>query len=152
MEAPFELGLDDLLGGAGLALRQRFAEADDGGKLVGKGGQDFLVDAGVRFAEELATFAVAENDVLASDIFEHFPADFAGEGSFLRGVHVLSAEGDEASFDSISDFAEVDMGRADGDLNGGVEDELVQQLLGQLQARLAKEVHFPVASDQDLAL
>ena len=62
------------------ALLERLADADDRRQSGGQRGLDLLVDRLVGLAEELPTFAVAEDHVLAADVEEHRAAEFAGEG------------------------------------------------------------------------
>jgi len=37
----------------------------------------------------VSALAVADDDVLATDVNQHVRADFAGEGAFFRGIKVL---------------------------------------------------------------
>ena len=54
----------------------------------------FLGDERVGFLLELATFAVAENDVTHGEFFQHARADFAGERAEIIFAHVLRGEFD----------------------------------------------------------
>ncbi len=81
----------------------------------GQGGVDFAVDEGVRLAELVPPFAVAEDDPLAADVHEHRRADLAGEGAFLLGVAVLAAQLDRAAAQGIGDDGQVRRRRTDGD-------------------------------------
>src|SRR5262245_1678380 len=64
-------------------------------------------DKGITFAQFLAAFAVAEDDVPAADINEHGGTYFAGESTLLLVVAVLRSQRDAASLQPLADKGRV---------------------------------------------
>ena len=101
-EAALDLRLHDLERRARLALRERFAHAENRAQLVLQRGEDLLVHELVGLAEERAALAVAEDDVRRENRAQHRRGDLAGERAAGFEVHVLRAELHVRAFERLA--------------------------------------------------
>ena len=129
------------------AFGEGFADADDGSESRGQGGFGFFGYRFVGFAEELAAFGMADDDVAASGFGEHGGGNFSGEGAFFFPVDVLSGDGDFCVFGGFD-------GRGDGCVWRGYDDVAVTGFGGERRERGEKRagvgggfVHLPVAGN-----
>src|SRR3990172_7432251 len=79
-EAVGQLPFEHRFGLPGLAFRQGFPDADNSPETSAERGPNFLVDALVRLAEELASLGVPDQRVAASRFPDHRNGDGAGPG------------------------------------------------------------------------
>ena len=77
-------------------MRLAFAEADDGDEPGAVRGRRLRAHQRVAFAVVGAALGVADDDVPAAGVGEHFGAHVAGVRARLGGVAVLTAESDDA--------------------------------------------------------
>jgi hypothetical protein len=74
------------------AFFQRFADTNDGDECVPTGGLDFLSNVFVGFAEILPPFGVADDDVAAAQLFQHWASNLAGKGPLRFPMEVLRGQ------------------------------------------------------------
>ena len=72
------------------ALLKRFADAEDDFEARRESRADLLIDQHVAFADDMAAFAVADEDGFDAQVSELRQADFAGERAVGLVVEVLS--------------------------------------------------------------
>ena len=105
MKGAQALAAQNVFGQIGFAFFQDFADTDDGHESRFQRGFQLEIDGVVGFAEVLAAFGMADDDMSSADIQQHAGANFAGESAFFFPVHVLPADCDIRSlggFDSGS--------------------------------------------------
>src|SRR5262249_20701459 len=72
--------LDDYgVGQVGVANVERLTDTENDGQTGFNGGVDLVVDERVLFVQHMTSFTVAEDHVVAADVYEHLRADLARE-------------------------------------------------------------------------
>ena len=129
-------------------LLEHFTNAKDRNQSGGKNGLELFVGQLVALADDVAAFAVAENDVFAADVFQHPNADLTGERAFFLEVAVLGTDSNVGAFEDLGDRVNVNERRADRDV--GVIDVFGRflQAFDQGDGSGTVHVHFPVTSDE----
>ena len=89
-----QLALDDAVGLARLALRERLADADDRRELVRERGLGLVGDELVALGVQRAALGVADDHVAAAELGQHRRRHLAGVGARLVRRAVLRAPGD----------------------------------------------------------
>ena len=147
-ETEFDLTLHHVVRGAGFALGEQLADAEDGLEGSAEGGVDLAVDEGVVFAEDRPTLAVTEDHVADMEVAEHRGRDFAGEGAVGLVVHVLGAHGEVGAFGGGAHRGERGEGRAEDHLDGGLDADGGGDGLDEFGAFGGRLVHLPVTGDE----
>ena len=150
-EAATHLGLDDLLGLAGLAVFEFLTDTDDGLERRGEGGEGFLGDERVAFELILAALGVAKDDVADEELLEHPGASLARVRAEVVLAHGLRAEAERGAFDGFGDGFQRGEGRADDDVHFLHAGQLALQAGNEVQALGHGFVHLPVAGDDEFA-
>ena len=114
LEALHELAFADGEGLVGLAFLEFLADAEDAVEAGVDDGVEFFVAQGVGFADDMAAFGVADEDVLDAQVEEHGGGNFAGEGAVFFKIGVLGAQADGGAFGG-GDGVKVDKGGNHGD-------------------------------------
>ncbi len=150
-KAPLVCDVDAFGGGAGFALLQGLAHADDGGHAVLVHRLELEVHRLVGLTEQLPPFRVPDDHVLHLQLGQHRGCDLAGERALVLPVAVLRPELDPqpVRFDQGLQRAQVGEGRADHDVARVVVGlvEPVGELLHHLDGDEVVVVHLPVARD-----
>ena len=146
-ESALELAVEHLLGLAGFALGERFANADDRLEAGGKGGAELASDRFVGFAEKLAALGVADDDARAARFDEHRRGDFAGERALRLPVEILRGDRDGRAARGFDGGGERGEPRRDDDAAmRGAGDERQKRAEKPSRFRPGLE-HLPVAGD-----
>src|SRR5258706_440181 len=149
-EGGLELARDDRHRVAGLALLQRFTNAQDRLEIGGEGRGHLLARLLVRLAKNMAPFGVADERQAGACLLGERPRDRAGEGALGFPVDVLRSRQDVSmAGDTLRDCLERNGRREEpdrsfvGDLTG--RKERAQVLAGLYRAH----VHLPVAREDE---
>ena len=143
-----DLGEDEVVGGAGLAVLLGFSAAGDDLEALVEGILGLLGDLGVGLALA-AALGVADDDPTDAHVGEHVGRGLAGEGAVALDPAVLGADGDVTA-ELLLDALDVDLRGADDDLGVRGEGGLVDH--GDEVVDLADgAVALPVAADEELA-
>ena len=105
---------------------------------------DLEVDQFVRLAEIAAALGMSKDNVLASALFDHGRRDLARVGAALFAVHVLRADLDVRSLNSLSCDHQINCRRAENDFDLILSAYQRLQDLDQLKGFLGRLVHLPV--------
>ena len=119
-----------------------------------KRGLDALVDRLIRLAEILPAFAVADDHIFDTELFQHVGGDFSSERAVGGPVDILRTELDVAALDRLGDRGDGRERRADDDIGLRRADVGNQSLQGfdQGLALGGGLVHLPVSGDNDFAI
>ena len=134
---------------ARLPLVQGLSDTEDGPEAVLEGRLDFAVNQLVVFAEELPSFRMAQDDVVAQPL-QHGWGDFAGKGSGRLVMHVLGAKFDWRARYRIPDRGQRDKGGAKQDFDAGNGVCCLTNTGSQGHGLGQAGVHLPVAGNQGL--
>ena len=148
LQAPDKLTVENRFRSPGLPLIRRFTDAQNWVEAGIQRRVHLAIDERVGFAKPMPPFAVADDDVAATDILNHGRADFAGEGPFVGRVNVLCAERNGAAPEGFADHIQVRKRRTDGDANAGPPRAAFDDGGGELAAGLRGREHLPVAGDE----
>lgn len=143
-----DLGEDEVVGGAGLAVLLGLTAASDDLEALVEGVLGLLGDLGVGLALSTA-LGVADDDPADAHIGEHVGGGLAGEGAVALDPAVLGADGNVGA-ELLLNALDVDLGGADDDLGVGGEGRLVDH--GDEVVDLGdRAIALPVTADEELA-
>ena len=91
---------------------------------------------------------MAEDDVRDVEVAQHGSRDLTGEGTVGLVVQVLRAEGEVGTFDGRADRRKGREGRAEDDVDVGVDADGGRDGLDELDAFGGGLVHLPVTGDE----
>ena len=133
--------------GAGFALCEYFADAEDHFHAFGQYGVHFLSEKFVRFAEVLAAFGVSEDDFRRSGRFGDRSRYFTRVSSAGLGIDVLGRYGYRGAFQLLGYGIQVGKHGSYDDFYSaqGASGQSGFDFTGQSDAFLEVFVHFPVA-------
>jgi peptidyl-prolyl cis-trans isomerase D len=133
-----------------LTLLTGFADAEDRDQPRSPCARNLVANGPIGFAMILPPLGVAQNDVRATEIRQHFRADVAGGGAFCKGVAILPAERYAAPSERSPNLAQQSRRRADEQVAGQLAPggSPMREGARQCRAVFAQPVHFPIAGDQ----
>ena len=143
-----DLGEDEVVGGAGLAVLLGLTAASDDLEALVEGVLGLLGDLGVGLALSTA-LGVADDDPADAHIGEHVSGGLAGEGAVALDPAVLGTDGNVRA-ELLLDTLDVDLGGADDDLGVGGEGRLVDHR-DEVVDLGDGAVALPVTTDEELA-
>ena len=143
-----DLGEDEVVGGASLAVLLGLTAASDDLEALVEGVLGLLGDLGVGLALA-AALGVADDDPADAHVGEHVGGGLAGEGAVALDPAVLGADGDVGA-ELLLDALDVHLGGADDDLGVGGEGRLVDHR-DEVVDLGDGAVALPVTTDEELA-
>ena len=116
-------------------------------------GADFIVHDLVGFAEQAATFAVAEDYIVNKQIAQQRSADFAGERAVALPMHVLRTDLDALSalLEQLRHLAKRGERRNDHDFDIANIRGIEQKRFDEAPRFRERHVHLPVRGDDFLS-
>ena len=113
-------------------------------------GSGFFADQFVRFKMIGTAFGMADDDIRATQVFEHQRADVAGMGAFFGKMDILRAEGNLGAAQGFFDRSQQRERRTDQKFAVGLAEclDFLSNALSQSNAVFQKAVHFPVACNE----
>src|SRR5207245_851888 len=105
----------------------------------------------VRFTELVTALAVAENDILATDIGKHGRADFTCKRSLSFRVEILCPQCHVASSECVTHRLQIRKRRTHGYAHAVLRANSLSDSPGQGSGRGGRSKHLPVAGDESLS-